>query len=428
MKLFKSILLTLFIFTLGLTSIYATDEIECTYRLIAVDIGKAPGINNITDEDTITFYYNSDSGLSKNYKMGISGETGEITNNLWPGKPTTFGKNKSKINVYQYEIFEMIFPKGEIKTCPSTLANVALSSSMASPYEYILYNPDLNPNVSAVKNEHPNNLQVVIAEEKPPQEDPVTPPDSPVVEGKKLCGPERVVQLNGLTQASNSWAESLKVQFYTENNQKFIEITIKRGKNWEGTPTAFTLNPGAGNFTDIDYYKKNHSGSTLRIETFDDCESVNKIVSCLAYTANDTAVMIGSRCNEDLGGDPDTIIEAQTVEDYEKQYRSGEYSGGLFDGNGFGSDGDNCEDVMGKNISKIIKSSFTILRIVGAIIAIVNAMMSLIPAVVSKNADALKKASKKCVTMGIVLAAIGILPSLIKLIAGIFGYDISCLM
>ena len=103
------------------------------------------------------------------------------------------------------------------------------------------------------------------------------------------------------------------------------------------------------------------------------------------------------------------------------------YSIGL-NGNGFGSDGDDCKSFLGENISKIVKASFTTLRIAGAIIAIVNAMMSLIPAVVSKNADALKKASKKCVTMGIVLAAIGILPSIVILIARIFGYDISCLM
>ena len=99
-----------------------------------------------------------------------------------------------------------------------------------------------------------------------------------------------------------------------------------------------------------------------------------------------------------------------------------------FSGNGFGEIGQSCVELVGENISKIIKSSFTILRIVGAIIAIVNAMITLIPAVVSKNADALKKAANKCVTMGIVLAIIGIFPSIVILIARLFDYDISCLM
>ena len=94
---------------------------------------------------------------------------------------------------------------------------------------------------------------------------------------------------------------------------------------------------------------------------------------------------------------------------------------------GFGSEAKDCHDLVGEAVSKIIKSIFNILRIAGVIIAIVNAMITLIPAVVSKNADALKKAANKCVIMAIVLASIGILPSIIRLISLIFGYDVSCM-
>lgn len=94
---------------------------------------------------------------------------------------------------------------------------------------------------------------------------------------------------------------------------------------------------------------------------------------------------------------------------------------------GFGENGETCEEVVGKNIVKLIKLSISILRIVGAIIAIVNGMMTLIPAVISKDPEALKKAGNKCALMGAVLLVIGVFPTILKVIAGIFDYDISCI-
>ena len=54
-------------------------------------------------------------------------------------------------------------------------------------------------------------------------------------------------------------------------------------------------------------------------------------------------------------------------------------------------------------------------------------MIALIPAVVSKNPDALKKAGHKCMLMGVILLAIGVFPTLLRVIAKIFGYDVSCI-
>ena len=53
-------------------------------------------------------------------------------------------------------------------------------------------------------------------------------------------------------------------------------------------------------------------------------------------------------------------------------------------------------------------------------------MLALIPAVLAKDADGLQKASKKIVNMVIILAAIFILPSIIKLIGNLFSYDVTC--
>ncbi|NLC48053.1 MAG: hypothetical protein GX758_01655 [Tenericutes bacterium] len=95
---------------------------------------------------------------------------------------------------------------------------------------------------------------------------------------------------------------------------------------------------------------------------------------------------------------------------------------------GFGESRTTCENLLGRNLTKVVKSITLILRIAGAIIATVNGMIALIPAVVSKDQDALKKATKKCVNMGIVLVLILLLPSLLVLIGNLFSYDISCIV
>lgn len=108
---------------------------------------------------------------------------------------------------------------------------------------------------------------------------------------------------------------------------------------------------------------------------------------------------------------------------------NGDY--GEFDGKlpsqGFGENGDLCSDILNENLSKLVKICITILRIAGAVIAVVNGMIALIPAVVSKNPDALKKAGHKCMLMGFILLAIGVFPTLLRVIAKIFGYDVSCI-
>ena len=86
-----------------------------------------------------------------------------------------------------------------------------------------------------------------------------------------------------------------------------------------------------------------------------------------------------------------------------------------------------CEELLGKNLKNVLHLFITGLRIAGAIIAIINGMLSLIPAITSDNADALKKAIKKCVMMLIVLAIIGLFPTLIRVIGLIAGFDLSCL-
>ena len=87
---------------------------------------------------------------------------------------------------------------------------------------------------------------------------------------------------------------------------------------------------------------------------------------------------------------------------------------------------DSCYDLMGSNLTNVIKAGVKIIQIVGAIIAIVNGMIMLIPAVMSKNADELVKVSRKLVIMAIILAMIFIIPALLRIIGHLFNYDLSC--
>ena len=90
------------------------------------------------------------------------------------------------------------------------------------------------------------------------------------------------------------------------------------------------------------------------------------------------------------------------------------------------SDSMTCAEILGPNLAKMVKLFITIVRIAGAIIAIINGMLSFIPAVVSDDASALKKATKKMIMMLIILAVIGLLPTFIRVIGRIAGFDVTC--
>lgn len=94
-----------------------------------------------------------------------------------------------------------------------------------------------------------------------------------------------------------------------------------------------------------------------------------------------------------------------------------EMSGGVF------GRGGSCSQILGSNGVKILKGVITTIRILAPIVALINAMIILLPAVTSKDADALKKASSKCVKLAVVLAIVEIFPSVIKLIGALFGWD-----
>ena len=87
-----------------------------------------------------------------------------------------------------------------------------------------------------------------------------------------------------------------------------------------------------------------------------------------------------------------------------------------------------CSELLGSNLTAIVKVSITILQIAGAIIAIIKGMMILIPPILAKDADALKKVSKKLIAMAIILVVIFLFRPLLQFIGNILDFDTSCII
>jgi hypothetical protein len=86
-----------------------------------------------------------------------------------------------------------------------------------------------------------------------------------------------------------------------------------------------------------------------------------------------------------------------------------------------------CEELLGPGLTKILKFAINTVRIIGVIGTIVIAMIKLLPAVSKGDQKELQDAGKKCIWSAILLIVIVMLPTLIKVIGKLFGFDISCL-
>ena len=88
----------------------------------------------------------------------------------------------------------------------------------------------------------------------------------------------------------------------------------------------------------------------------------------------------------------------------------------------------NCKELLGKDLTAIVKAAIRIMQIVAAIIAILKGMITVIPAVAAKDADALKKASKTLITLAIILLIVLLLPLFVKVIGQMLDFDLSCFL
>lgn len=83
-----------------------------------------------------------------------------------------------------------------------------------------------------------------------------------------------------------------------------------------------------------------------------------------------------------------------------------------------------CEELLGNNLTKLVRLSISVLRIIGMVVAIVKASLAIIPAV--HNTDKIGDAKKTCTSMGILLVVIGLFRPILVVIGNIFGFDLSC--
>lgn len=87
-----------------------------------------------------------------------------------------------------------------------------------------------------------------------------------------------------------------------------------------------------------------------------------------------------------------------------------------------------CEQLLGPGLTKILNFVIDAVRIIGVIGTIVIAMIKLIPAVSKGDQSELNKAGKACIWSAVVLIIIVMLPTLIKVIGKLFGFDTSCIL
>ena len=99
----------------------------------------------------------------------------------------------------------------------------------------------------------------------------------------------------------------------------------------------------------------------------------------------------------------------------------------MFPSINFGDRGESCEEFLGPNLVKLIKTARIAIQIVSVIITIVFGMMLFVPPIISKDSGALSKAFSKFVTVLIVLAIILVVPTIVKVIGLIAGFDITCI-
>lgn len=380
---------------------------ECTYKL---------SYGNNSDE--ITFYLDPGVGIQDKFKI-------KSTNKEYSFGTTGFAVAKGKIfndkdffidtkQTVEYAFYDT--NNKIVSSCPSILSyfDFGTGSSIFGD-GYILCNFNYHEgsegvltkgSISQVKNDNDSR------EDKSAE--------------RKNCGNSFVFALNSTNNASDFKDQALIGQYYIENNTKYIELKLKRGTE-EGASTTHRLAPEVGATLEIDYYKTNMGALPIKVETFDNCDNMPEIKTCKVDDSS-TKIYIGTKCTNDANGDPDTEKKAETKEEYEKNYNNN-YSSfeGTLPSPGFGKSGELCSGILGGNLSKVVKLGITILRIAGAIIAIVNGMISLIPAIMSKDPESLKKAGRKCMLMGCILLAIGVFPTILKFIAKVFSYDVSCI-
>ena len=83
-----------------------------------------------------------------------------------------------------------------------------------------------------------------------------------------------------------------------------------------------------------------------------------------------------------------------------------------------------CSQILGTNITKVIRAAITLVRIGASIATIVIGMMNFFPPLLEGNVKELNAAIRKCIWLAIVLMLIILLPVLLRTIGNLFSWDL----
>ena len=459
----KKIITFLLIFFIGIFYINATGtetEIECKYEL---------SYGNY--KDNVIFYLDTEKGLQNKFKIEGSDDTGTFSgdfSNLKKGHATIFGDKQ--IYFDSYDTMQKAFMNEDstpLISCPDTLHEFQFGKPQSNLFNtdgYYLVNMNYWPEmlldgkgtIKRIKTNTETGSQgekcyccgsssrgctyywtnkpgnTCALTKKPKEECTGTTADDEK-RAKKVCGEPFVFSAYGRNDASDSNGYSIMGQYYTENGNKYIELSLKKGtEEIESHSHMLPSEPGA--VLDTDYFKNNYSANAIRIESFDKCEDVGKTYTCDVDSGTGGKMLyVGQDCSNDENADPDTKHEVETKDEYETNYDSKHPNSGGGNASeptldGFGDPNTSCSEVLGPTLTALVKEAIKWVRIAGSIIAIVNAMLKLIPAIMSKDAEALNKAIKTCITMAIILVFCVLFSWLLNLIGTLFKWDVSCIV
>lgn len=251
-------------------------------------------------------------------------------------------------------------------------------------------------------------------------------------EGKYINYRIKATNLHGNFLSIGGYENKLTIYILSEDNMyEPINGCVGNGKYYNSPDKNGKLCILTEGYDKINYLKESFSSGTPQCPRMYLRNSYDKgfsltVSSQLDNEGGTEANTIGLNCYEEGSNDSKRCNEVKPViindSDNNLSNNNNNNSGGMID---ISEEEMTCSELLGPNLTAIIKVLITAMRIIGMIIVIVNSALSLVPAI--NNPDKLNSAKSKLISMGIVLVLVVLFPTLLRLIGNIFGYDLSCI-
>lgn len=250
-------------------------------------------------------------------------------------------------------------------------------------------------------------------------------------EGKYINYRIKATNLHGNFLSIGGYENKLTIYILSEDNMyEPINGCVGNGKYYNSPDKNGKLCILTEGYDKINYLKESFSSGTPQCPRMYLRNSYDKgfsltVSSQLDNEGGTEANTIGLNCYEEGSNDSKRCNEVKPViinDSDNNLSNNNNNSGGMID---ISEEEMTCSELLGPNLTAIIKVLITAMRIIGMIIVIVNSALSLVPAI--NNPDKLNSAKSKLISMGIVLVLVVLFPTLLRLIGNIFGYDLSCI-